>query len=181
MSRHKQTEIASLRQRAERKWTELSALSDNNSADDMRRLLQELQIHQIELEMQNEELRQAQLELAVSRDRYADLYDFAPMAYLTLNERGGIEEANLTAAAMLGTSRVALLKANITRFIDSESQDTMYLHLRSLHEGDRGRRREQCDIVMQRNNGEKITVHLESMRIDAQNNALCRTVLMDIT
>ena len=68
-------------------------------------MIHELQVHQIELEMQNEQLRQTQAELEAALTKYTDFYDFAPVAYLTLDERGLILEANLTAATMLGVER----------------------------------------------------------------------------
>jgi two-component system sensor histidine kinase UhpB len=77
----------------------------------------ELHVHQVELEMQNEELRRAELDLAAVRDRFIDLYDFAPVGYFTLNEDGSLVEANLTAATMLGEQRKALVKNPFARFV----------------------------------------------------------------
>jgi PAS domain-containing protein len=93
-----------------------------------RRLLHELRMHQIELEMQNEELRRTQEALEASRARYFDLYDMAPVGYFTLSEQGLILEANLTAATLLGVPRGALVKQPLTRSIVSEDQDIYYLH-----------------------------------------------------
>ena len=95
---------------------------------DTQRLVHELQVHQIELEMQNEELRRAQVELDAARARYFDLYDLAPVGYCTISEEGLILEANLTAATLLGVARGALVKQPITRFILKEDQDIYYLH-----------------------------------------------------
>ena len=91
-------------------------------------MLHELRVHQIELEMQNEELRRAQAELDAARARYFDLYDLAPVGYCTLSEQGLILEANLTAATLLGVARGALVKQPFTRFILKEDQDIYYLH-----------------------------------------------------
>ena len=81
------------------------------------RLVHELQVHQVELEMQNEELRRAQEELEASRARYFDLYDLAPVGYFTVSEQGTILEANLTAATLLGIERGTLLAQPLTRFV----------------------------------------------------------------
>jgi len=72
-------------------------------------LIHELRVHQIELEMQNEELRRVQSDLEISRSRYADLYDYAPVGYLTLNKQGQIVDLNLTAAGQLGIERGRLI------------------------------------------------------------------------
>jgi PAS domain S-box-containing protein len=80
-------------------------------------LMHELQVHQVELEMQNEELRRIQLDLSTARDRFVDLYDFAPVGYFTLNAQGLVIEANLTGAAMLGEPRKTLIGTLFARFV----------------------------------------------------------------
>src|SRR5687767_13122747 len=77
-------------------------LGPPSAQPDALRLLHDLQVHQVELEMQNRELREAQGALEESRNRYADLYDFAPVAYCTLSDSGIIEELNLTGATLFG-------------------------------------------------------------------------------
>src|SRR6185369_15698261 len=99
-----------------------------------RRALHELRVHQIELEMQNEELRRTQEELEGSRARYFDLYDLAPVGYFTLSEQGLILEANLAAARLLGVERGALVKQPLSRFVLPEDQDIYYLHRKALLE-----------------------------------------------
>jgi len=96
-------DLAQLRERAEATFQHqlLEAVPDI-SPEAVQRLAHDLHTHQIELEMQNEELRRAQVELVESRDRYSDLYDFAPVGYVTISSKGLILEANLTFAKMLG-------------------------------------------------------------------------------
>lgn len=86
-------------------------------------LLHELQVHQIELEMQNQTLRQVQIALEESRDRYAQLYDFAPVGYLILNREGQISAINLTGADMLGRERNRLLLHRFSHFVSREDRD----------------------------------------------------------
>lgn len=99
-----------------------------------KRVLHDLQVHQIELELQNEELRQAQVALEASRARYFDLYDLAPVGYFTLDENGLILDANLTGANLLGVVRSTLVKQPLGRFVAAEDADTFYLKRRQLFE-----------------------------------------------
>ncbi len=96
--------------------------------------LYELRVHQIELEMQNEELRRTQVELDHQRARYCDLYDLAPVGYCTISAKGLILEANLTAANLLGVTRGELIKQPLSRFIEKRDQDNYYLARKQLLE-----------------------------------------------
>ncbi|MCF8129457.1 MAG: PAS domain S-box protein [Deltaproteobacteria bacterium] len=101
---------------------------------DIQNIIHELQVHHIELEMQNEELRRTQLELHAERNKYAGLYDFAPVGYFTINKKGMITEANLTAAALFETERGRLIGQPLSRFIDKDDQETFYFHRKKLSE-----------------------------------------------
>lgn len=95
-------------------------------------LIHNLRVHQIELELQNEELRRSQSALEIARSRYFDLFDLAPVGYLTLSEDGLILEANLTGARMLFVDRAALVKQPLSLFVLREDQDAYYLACRKL-------------------------------------------------
>lgn len=95
-------------------------------------LIYELQVHQIELEMQNEELRQVQVQLSEAKDQYSELYDFAPVGYMTIGVNGLIEQANLTSALLLGVARADLVKQPLSNFVFTADQDLLYQHRRQL-------------------------------------------------
>ncbi|MBI5592847.1 MAG: PAS domain S-box protein [Deltaproteobacteria bacterium] len=121
-----------LRRRAEEKAVRLPETLEALPPGKMRQALHDLRVHQIELEMQNEELRRTQAELEASRARYFDLYELAPIGYFTLSGKGLILEANLTAAALLGMARGALVNQPLSRFILPEDQDIYYRHGKQL-------------------------------------------------
>jgi len=100
--------------------------------EETQRLVHELQVHQIELELQNEELRRVQYELDASRARYFDLYELAPTGYCVISDKGIIEEANLTTANLLGIDRSRLIKQPFSRFVFKEDQDSFYLNHRQI-------------------------------------------------
>jgi PAS domain S-box-containing protein len=121
-----------LRKRAEALVQESPDRFDAVSADEIAKLLHEVRVYQAELEMQNEELRRIQDELIRSRDRFAELYDKAPVGYLTLDPNGVVHEANLTAARLFALDRQVLLQKRLSRFIAEGSQDELFLHLRQV-------------------------------------------------
>ena len=128
---------ATLRQRAEATFRVGETRTPARlSPEETEQVLLELQVHQIELEMQNEELRRAQAELDAARARYFDLYDQAPVGYVTLSAQGLILEANLTATILLGMARSALARQFLSQFIFKEDQDLYYLHRKQLFETD---------------------------------------------
>ncbi|MFT4941327.1 MAG: PAS domain S-box-containing protein [Paraglaciecola sp.] len=100
-----------------------------NSVEELHKLNEELRTHQIELEVQNEELRDTQEQLNVSKARYFDLYDLAPIGYLTLNNKRLIQECNLAAAKFFGVSRSEILMQPISRFLQPEDQNIFYNNL----------------------------------------------------
>lgn len=100
--------------------------------DRAKKLAHELHVHQIELECQNEELRRTQSDLAAARDRYLDLFDFAPVGYLTLDKQGVVLECNLTSAELLGVLRSGLNGASLSRFVMPADSDRWHLYLRRV-------------------------------------------------
>jgi PAS domain S-box-containing protein len=135
-------------------------------------------VHQIELEMQNEELRSAQAEIEDGRARYFDLYDLAPVGYCTLSAKGLILEANLTAAALLETNRGELIKQPISRFIFKEDQDIYYLHRKQLFETGVP---QVCELRMVKNTGVPCWVRLNAnLARDEGGAPLHRLVINDI-
>lgn len=96
------------------------------SPEEARKLIHELRTHQIELELQNEELRQTEEKLLAIQEKFSDLYDFVPVGYLTISYKGMIQEANLTAAVMLGVAREHLIMQPFSAFILPEDQDIYY-------------------------------------------------------
>ena len=142
-------------------------------------LLHELQVHQIELEMQNENLRQSQLELEKSRDRYIDFYDFAPVGYLTLDAHGAISEINLTGAALLGVERNTLLSQRLSTYVAAEYDERWGKHFINMLTHDE---KQVCELALQRRGGPRFFAQLDCLRLNkADEPPLLRIVLTDIS
>jgi diguanylate cyclase (GGDEF)-like protein/PAS domain S-box-containing protein len=171
--------FATLRQRAEEMLQWQPEELREMSPEDIQDLIHELQVHQIELEVQNEELRRTQRELELSRDRYLDLYDFAPVGYFTLSQKGLILQANLTSAALLGVGRRALLKVPFSHFILPDDQDVYYFHRQEVLDT---RTRQSCDLRLVKQDGTPFYARLEStVAQDVDGNDQFRVTITDIT
>jgi len=172
-----------LRKRADEVAREKGARMPENmealSSEQARQALHELQVHQIELEMQNEELRGTQAKLEASRARYFDLYDLAPTGYITVSEQGLILEANLTAATLLGVARGALVKQPLSHFIVPEDQDIYYRHRKTLFETGSP---QVCEMRLSREDGAQFWARLEAtVARDADGAPVWRAVMSDVT
>ena len=171
---------ADLRRRAEERLGGKPADLAATAPEEAGRLLHELQVHQIELEMQNDELRRAQQELEASRVKYFDLYDLAPVGYFTVSEKGLILDANLRAAQLLGVEMNRLVKQPLTRYIVPEDQDVYYLHRKRLLETGI---RQVCEVRMCHQDGTPFWARLETgaSRGGEDGPSVCRITVSDIT
>lgn len=147
---------------------------------DVQRLVHELQVHQIELEMQNEELRRTQAELEAARDRYADLYNFSPAGHLTLYRHGTIMEANLRAGTLLGFNLNELVRQPLARFIAAEDAA---LYQRHCQEVLKAGTRQTCEVRLRAADGILRWVHLESLAVHEEPGPAThwRMALLDIS
>ncbi len=169
-----------LRERAEK------VLSQNPDAirkipvQDITRLIHELQVHQVELDMQNDELRKAQAEIELSRAKYVDLYDFAPVGYFTLTSTGKIEEVNLTGAKLLGGEKMNLVNRDFRRFIAPEFRKLFDSHHSEVLASDSIVR---CELRLTRRASDPLDVSLESLSVKSGdgNASLIRSAMSDIT
>ena len=131
------------------------------------RLLHELQVHQIELEMQNESLRQTQRALEESRDRYLHLYEFAPVGYMTLSSDGRIEELNVTAAKLLGLEREKLLNERMVSFVIPDDQERWTAHFLTLKTWNGLGAADTVELALCRNDGTVVDARLDGVPSNA--------------
>ena len=168
-----------LRQRAEASLRELPDDFEALSPEATRRMLDDMRVLQIELEIQNEELRAAQLALDTAQARYFDFYDLAPVGYLTVNAQGLIEQANLTTAFLLGVARDALVKQSISHFIVKEDQEIYYRYRQQLIET---WQHQPCDLQLLKADGTPFWARLEAIAVPDESGApALRIVLRNIS
>ncbi len=173
------TDKTKLRKLAEQKAAQSPKNPEFPSTEETAQILHELRVHQIELEMQNEELRRAQAQIEADRERYFDLYDLAPVGYCTLSEQGLLLEANLTAATLLGVARGVLVKLPISRFILGDDQNLFYQFRRKLFETGEP---QECELRLVKPDGATFWARLTaSVARGSRDAPVCRVVLSDIT
>jgi PAS domain S-box-containing protein len=152
----------SIRQLAERKLAGGSAVAlDHLTPDEIRRVVHELEVHQVELEIQNQQLEEAQREAELSRSRYQHLYESAPIGYLTLDSDGSIVSANLCAAELLKVPRSRLLGRKLSTFVASAHQDRWHFARRALIES--GERR-SLELALVLDDGTNLEIGLTASR-----------------
>lgn len=175
--------MSNLRQRAE----EIALMSATDTVKNLEKLssieikeiLHELHLHQIELELQNEELLRVQSELEAEKERYFDLYELAPVGYCTVNAHGVIVQTNLTAALMLGHHQYSLLQHRFSTFVIDEDQDIYYLYLKQLLNSESN---PICELRMFKEDQALFWVNLTTTIVrDSNNTPLWRVVLSDIS
>ncbi len=170
-----------LRERAEQILKDKNLSLDHLSDENIYYLFHELDVYQVELEIQNEELRNSQARLEEAKALYEELYDFAPVGYFTFNKKGTIENVNLTGAGILGLEKTKLIGQPFHKFICKEDQDIFYLHLKQVFKPDISNQR--CELKIVDKEGKNFCARLESVPVKNQENNFfqCRTVIIDIT
>ncbi len=163
MSRKDQnlTESQLLRLKAEEKLKEKKKKADLPVMEaDMKKLLHELQVHQIELEMQNEELQDANTKAEAALKKYTMLYDFAPMGYFTLDNDGSIVDLNFTGADLLGEKRFSLVNSNFKLFVSAESQAVFNRFFGKVYTSNA---KESCEVMLGYDNSPLCQVYMEGI------------------
>ena len=149
------------------------------SLDEVHRLVYEIELRESMLEQQNEELRKIQQHLEAYKDRYVDLYDFAPLGYATLDGDGYLQEINLAGAKMLGAERAALTGYAFGECVAKDDQKAFLEHVRECV---RERHEVTSELRLMSTGGKSIAVQLCSIPIEGpQDDTLCKTAITDIT
>ena len=144
------------------------------------KLLHELLVHKVELEIQNEELRKAHAAMEEMRDRYLDLYEFAPIAYISIDPEGMIGEINLTGSALLGIERANPAQRRFSSFVAPEDRDRWYRQFAKMMEtADTGLR--ELDMELARADGSRFYAHLHCLpRETSESRRMLRVAVTDI-
>ncbi len=127
---------------------------------DMKKLVHELQVHQIELEMQNEELRQAYEAEEAAKKKATMLYDLSPLGYLTIDQNGTIEELNFSASDMLGEKRFGVVGSNFKLYLTDESKAVFSYFLEKVFINNE---KESCEVMLGYDDTSLCQVYIEGI------------------
>jgi len=166
-----------LRRQAEARLHEQKQATRPLPEADTARLVHELQVHQIELEMQNDELMHARDAVEIMLRQYSDLYDFAPIGYFTLSLAGIIIQVNLTGAKLLGVERGNLINQYFRNFINNETKTTFDNFLNKTFKSEH---QETCEIILKSSGKHPNWLQILATA-QADQPRTCRTVVIDIT
>jgi PAS domain S-box-containing protein len=173
----RQTDSTDLRRLAEERLGENTSVAlPHGTEEDLLKLLHELQVHEIELEMQNDELRKGRDDMAALLEKNIDLYDFAPVAYYTLDRKGTILAANLTGAALLGIERSRLIDRHFVRFVPDDSRSVFSDFLARVLSSPA---KESCELTLLKEGNSSLCVQLEA--VTATSGEECRIAAIDIS
>jgi len=168
------TDIGKLRLKAEEQLNKKNRKFDEGvAAVDAKKLLHELQVHQIELEMQNEELRKAYETAETALKKYTMLYDLAPMGYFTLESNGTISELNFTGADILREKRFSLINSNFKLFVSEESRSVFNEFFRKVYSG---HGKESCKVMLGYDNNPLCLVYMEGIVTDDDKKCLLSVI-----
>lgn len=168
------TNAQQLREKAEKQLKEMQKVEDGRQKDlDTYKLLHELQVHQIELEMQNEELREAYDSAEKALKKYTILFDLSPMSYFSLDSEGVISDLNFTGADLLGEKRFTLANSNFKLFISKESRPDFNNFIKKVYESNSI---ESCVVMLRNNKCATCQVYMEGVVVDDEQQCLLSVV-----
>jgi PAS domain S-box-containing protein len=175
-----QKTTSELQKRAEKLLVEEPQTIRTMSTDDVQKLIHDLSAHQIELEIQNEELHRVQLELEETRDKYFDLFNLAPIGYFTLDQKSRISEANLTGTELLGINKNELIGTRFSSHLSSDSQDEFYFHYKEvLKTGIK----DNCELNILKRDGTLFYAQLSISAVSEKDRNIqqCKIAVLDLT
>ncbi|MEJ2052718.1 MAG: PAS domain S-box protein [Calditrichaceae bacterium] len=178
-SKKDSNKFAQLRKKVENSMIRYTQDIKGLSKDEIQKLINDLEVHRAELEIQNEELIDAQDELEILRDKYFDLYESAPVGYISINNRGIVTEANLEAARLMGNERRFIIKSPLTRFIIPEHRNRFTSHFNDLLENGSAK---TCEIGLLKPDGSVWHVQMDCIADMNEANKVdhLRIVIIDI-
>ena len=175
MNQNRKETEADLRLRAENQIRQHKGKALSSDSE-LQRLVHELEVHQIELEMQNEELQRARSELESFLDQYTNLYDFAPVGYFTLGRNGNIMQANLTGAILLGEERSTLANRPFGSYVSFDCRTTFNAFLESVF---KSQANESCQLAILKKGKKNLYVQIEARTLNGGQQ--CHIAVLDIT